>query len=185
MPRLGVVVTSTRPGRVGLPIAHWFVEAVKKHGRFTPELVDLLEVGLPVFNEPKHPRLGQYEHEHTKAWSQTVRGLDAFVFVIPEYNFAMPPALLNAFDYLASEWAYKACAFVNYGGVSAGTRSANMVRQIAPVLKMMPLPDAVNIPSVSERVKDGVLTPLESMEKAAVLVLDELFKWDSALRVLR
>lgn len=33
------------------------------------EVVDLADAALPVFNEPKHPRLQQYEHDHTKRWS--------------------------------------------------------------------------------------------------------------------
>ena len=62
MPKLNVIVTSTRPGRVGYPIGQWFVEAAKAHGGFDVELVDLAEVGLPLLDEPNHPRLGQYLH---------------------------------------------------------------------------------------------------------------------------
>jgi len=37
------------------------------HGGFDEiELVDLAEVNLPFMNEPHHPRLGKYSHQHTR-----------------------------------------------------------------------------------------------------------------------
>lgn len=89
--RLEVLIASTRPGRVGWPVGSWFVERARAHGRFDVVLIDLKELALPMLDEPKHPRLGQYEHEHTKRWSETVKAADAFVFVTPEYNTGTPP----------------------------------------------------------------------------------------------
>lgn len=31
--------------------------------------------------------LGRYRHEHTRAWSRTVRAFDGFLFVFPQYNW--------------------------------------------------------------------------------------------------
>ena len=67
MLKLHVVIVSTRPGRAGLPVGRWFVGRAKEHGGFEITFVDLKEVNLPVLDEPKHPRLRQYEHGHTKA----------------------------------------------------------------------------------------------------------------------
>ncbi len=105
MLKLGVVIASTRPGRVGPSVARWFEERARVHGKFEVQLVDLQEVNLPVFDEPNHPRLAKYERAHSKAWSATVKGLDAFAFVTPEYNYGPPPALLNALNFLFHEWA--------------------------------------------------------------------------------
>src|SRR6266446_290040 len=80
MLKLDVVLTSTRPGRACLPIGNWFDAFARRHGKFEVELVDLAAVNLPPLDEPRHPRLGQYEHAHTKAWSATVAAADAFVF---------------------------------------------------------------------------------------------------------
>jgi len=66
MPNLHVVIASTRPGRAGLPIGTWFHAFARQHGKFEAKLVDLAEVNLPLLDEPKHPRLGQYEKEHTR-----------------------------------------------------------------------------------------------------------------------
>ncbi len=72
MPTLNVVVASTRPGRVGYPVAQWFTELATAHGGFDVELVDLAAFDLPLLDEPNHPRLGQYVHQHTLDWSASV-----------------------------------------------------------------------------------------------------------------
>src|SRR5215471_636365 len=84
-----VVVASTRPGRIGLPVSEWFVEAAKQHGGFQVTVADLAEENLPLLDEPHHPRLRQYQHDHTKRWSEKVAAADAIVFVIPEYNYSL------------------------------------------------------------------------------------------------
>jgi NAD(P)H-dependent FMN reductase len=187
MPKLHVVIVSTRPGRAGPFVASWFLEIARRHGKFDIEVIDLAEVDLPMFDEPKHPRLREYEHEHTKAWSATVDRADAFVFVTPEYNFSAPPSLVNALDYLIHEWAYKPAGFVSYGGVSAGLRGVQMAKQTLTALKMMPLPEAVSIPFYAQHLdrESGVFDPGEVQARAAEVMLTELLRWTEALKPLR
>lgn len=186
MLRVHVVVTSTRPGRLGLPIAQWFLEQARQHGKLEAELVDLKEIALPAMDEPKHPRFKKYEHEHTKKWAAKVAEADAFVFVTPEYNYSGPPALLNAFDYLYEEWTYKPVGFVSYGGVSGGVRSVQMTKLTVTALKMMPLPEGVIIPWIGKLIDEHhVFQGGEAFDKAAVVMLDELTRWAGALKTLR
>ena len=185
MSKLSVVIGSTRPGRVGLPVGQWFFERAKSHGAFDVELVDLKDLNLPLIDEPKHPRLGQYEHEHTKAWSAIVKASDAFVFVTPEYNFSAAPALLNALDYLFHEWAYKPAGFVSYGGVSGGMRAVQMIKQPLSVLKVACIPESVTITFFSQLMENSTFKGSEPLEKAAVTMLDELHRWTGALATLR
>jgi NAD(P)H-dependent FMN reductase len=185
MPKLTVIVGSVREERAGPAVAQWFMERVRQHGKFEPELVDLKDVNLPLLNEPKHPRLQQYKYEHTKAWSRIVNQADAFVFVTPEYNYGLPPALVNAFDYVYVEWNYKAAGFVSYGGVSGGSRSVQMSKQIVTTLRVMPIPEAVTIPFIAKLVEGGVFKGGDTQDKAATLMLDELLRWTDALKVLR
>jgi NAD(P)H-dependent FMN reductase len=184
-PKLSVIIASTRPGRVGLPVAEWFVERAAAHGGFSVAQVDLKEVALPLMDEPKHPRLAQYEHEHTKRWSAMVRASDAFVLVTPEYNYGVSPALVNAFDAVYNEWGYKAAGFVSYGGVAGGTRAVQMAKQILTTLKVVPLVEAVAIPFVSNHLADGKFKANDIHEKAAQALLDELLRWTNALAPLR
>ena len=76
-PKLYVIHVSTRPGRAGFPLSTWIFERAASHGAFEVELVDLRAENLPMFDEPRHPRLRQYEHEHTKRWAAKVRAWTA------------------------------------------------------------------------------------------------------------
>ena len=185
-PTLQIIIASTRPGRVGLPVATWFRDRAVKHGGFDVELIDLAEVNLPLFDEPKHPRFGEYVHAHTKAWSATIQRGDAYVFVIREYNYGFNAAIKNAIDYLNKEWQYKPVGFVTYGGVAAGTRAMQMLKQVISALKMVPMLEAVNIPFVQQFLdEDRVLQPNDVMEAAATSLLDELQRWAGATAHLR
>ncbi len=124
--KLQIIIASTRPGRVGPSVAKWFDDFAKKHAGFEVELVDLADFALPIYDEPAHPRLQQYEHAHTKRWSAKVQAADAYVFVSPEYNFGPPPALLNAMNYLYNELNYNPCGFVSYGCLSGVMRALKM-----------------------------------------------------------
>jgi len=185
VPSLSIVIASTRPGRAGEPVARWFIEQARAHGGFEAELLDLRAVGLPALDEPDHPRFGNYTREHTRAWSALVRGSDAFVFVIPEYNHGPAPALVNALAYLYSEWNYKAAGFVSYGGVSAGTRAVEATRPILATVRMVAPPEAVHIPFIDQRFSEAGLVPTDEMRTAAAALLDELLRLSSALAPLR
>jgi NAD(P)H-dependent FMN reductase len=186
MPLLQIVIGSTRPGRVGPAVASWFTEQAKEHGGFDVEVIDLAEVGLPLLDEPNHPRLRQYTHEHTKAWSATIARGDAFVFVHPEYNYGVNAALKNAIDYLAVEWEYKPVGFVSYGGVSGGLRAAQVLKQTASALKMVPVMDTVIIQFVRNAVdENGVFHASDIQNASAKALLDELGVLAGALRTLR
>lgn len=184
-PRLGIVTVSVRDGRKGAAIADWFLARAREHGAFDIEAVDLKAVGLPVLSEPNHPRLGQYTQDTTKAFSVTIKALDAFVFVTPEYNFATPPSLVNALDHLFVEWQYKAAGFVSYGGVSGGLRATQMTRMLLTGFKMVPLVEQVIIPFFANELRDGRFPGNEKTDKSATAMLDELLRWTHALAALR
>ena len=186
MLKVAIVLGSTRPGRKSPDVGKWALELASKRTDATFEIVDLADVNLPLLDEAIPPSMGKYEHEHTKKWSATVSAADAFVFVAPEYNHGTSPALLNAIDYLASEWSYKAAGFVSYGGVSAGLRSVQSLKPILAGLKIVVVPEAVAIPFFTQHIEDGVFRKdTDALDKAALVMLDELAKWTPALATLR
>ncbi len=187
MTKLEIIIASTRPNRVGLPVGRWVREQALAHGGFDEvELVDLAEVNLPFMNEPHHPRLRKYVHQHTKDWSAKISEADAFVFVMPEYNAGFNAELKNAIDYLNAEWHYKAVGLVSYGGVSAGTRAAQMIKQVVTTLKMTPLIEAVSIPFVQQFLDgDQKIVPNETMLAAGKTMFDEMVRLTDSLRPLR
>ena len=187
MLHLQVVIASTRPGRAGLAVGEWFIAQAERSEKYTVEKVDLAEVDLPMFDEPRHPRLREYEHEHTKRWSEIVDRADAFVFVTPEYDHGAPPSLVNALDYLVHEWGYKPVGFVSYGGVSGGVRAVDMLKQIVTALKMMPMFESVILPFFAQHLdrEKRVFAPPQVQEDAALVMLGELHRWATALRTMR
>ena len=186
MPRLQIIVTSTRPGRIGLSIGQWVADAANKHGGFEVDLADLAEIDLPLMDEPNHPRLAKYTNRHTKEWSARVAAADAIVFVLAEYNHTFTAAAKNAIDYLHNEWQYKPVGLVSYGGVAAGTRAAQALKPVLLAVKAIPLVEAVPIPFAQQFLDDDqVVVPNELMENSAKLMFDELSRWSEALRVLR
>jgi NAD(P)H-dependent FMN reductase len=186
MPKLIIIIASTRPGRVGLPVANWFVDQVTEHGSFDLEVADLAELSLPLLDEPNHPRLRRYTKDHTRAWSAIVDSADAVALVTSEYNYGYPAALKNAIDYLHHEWRHKPVGFVSYGGVAAGTRAVQQLKQVVTALAMVPAVASVNIPFVAQFLDDeGVIRGNEIMEQAATAMLGELYTLQAALASLR
>ena len=186
MPKLMVVIASTRPVRAGLPVGQWIHGRAAAHPAFEVDLVDLAELDLPFMNEPHHPRLRRYTLPHTMAWSARVEAADAFVMVTPEYNHGYSAPLKNAIDYLVHEWAYKPVGMVAYGGVTGGTRAVQQLKQVLVGLKMTPLLEAVYVPFVVQHIdEERRFRPTEELETAAGLMLDELARWTGALATLR
>lgn len=183
--KLNVIIASTRPGRVGVHVGEWFYKVAEAHPAFDAVWIDLKEVGLPLYDEPRHPRLHDYQHEHTRQWSAIVDAADATVLVAPEYNYSPTPALTNALDFVYDEWNYKPVAFVSYGGISGGLRAVQAAKVTLSAMKAVVITEAITIPFVAKQVKDGVFTPNDVQAEAAPALLDELARWARALRSLR
>lgn len=184
--KLNVIIGSTRPGRGGPAVADWVAGVCKTRPAFQVELIDLADFELPLLDEPNHPRLRQYEHEHTKRWSAAIEPADAYVFVAPEYDFFPNAALVNALQVLSLEWQYKPAAVVSYGGVSGGLRATQELRLLISNLAMMPVPQTVPIPFYRAQIgEDGVFKPTQPVVDGLKLTLDELEKWAIALKPMR
>lgn len=183
-PVLQIIIGSTRPGRVGPAIAQWFYDLVAASEDFKVELVDLADFGLPIFNEPRHPIMGQYEFEYTKQWAASVSRADAIVFVIPEYNHSINAATKNAIDFLYNEWRYKPVGLVSYGGAAMGTRAVQAMKPILASLKMF-YAGEVTIPLTFVPVVDGTFPGNDVLRTSAQNLLRELAKLTPGLQLIR
>lgn len=183
--QLNIIIGSTRPGRSGPTVAKWVDQVARENQQFQVQLVDLADFKLPLLDEPAHPRLRQYTHAHTKAWSASVEPADAFLFVTPEYDYFPPASLVNAVQTLALEWAHKPAGVVSYGGISGGLRSTQVLRQLLSNMNMHALPQTVPIPMFTQHIKDGQFHATEPMTKGLNELLAELAKWTEALRPMR
>lgn len=174
MVNLMIVIGSVRPGRLALPIGSWVRETVERDERFTIDWADLAEIDLPLMNEVNHPRLGQYELEHTKEWAARVDAADAFVFVSPEYNYSYSPALKNAIDYLHAEWRGKPVGTVSYGGISGGTRGVVAMRPVELAVGLKPTGANVELAFAMKAIEDGRFVPRESQQETLEGMLSEI-----------
>lgn len=185
-PRLHIVIASTRPGRIGPAIGKWFKNFSDGMNQFDTRLVDLLDFDLPVYNEPVHPRMQQYQHDHTRRWSENVAIADAYVFITPEYNYNPPPALVNALDYVYNEWNYKPCGFVSYGGISGGLRAVQSLKLLVTTLKMMPMVEGGMVPMAWKQLDDqGHFQSNSLIDNSAEALLTELRFWTDGLKTMR
>lgn len=180
-PLLQIIVASTRPGRIGEPIARWLAGYATEHDAFDVEIVDLADVDLPMFCEPHHPRLGTYTLDSTKAFSTTIARADAFAIVHPEYNHSYNAALKNALDHLNREWKGKPVALVGYGGVAAGARAAEALLPVLLALGMSPVTATVPIPFAGKHVSgegdSRAFDPAPETEAGAKAALDGVSEW--------
>ncbi|HVL24691.1 MAG TPA: NAD(P)H-dependent oxidoreductase [Thermomicrobiales bacterium] len=186
-PQLMIVIASVRDGRAGKAVGDWFTQLAQEHGTFNVTVADLKELDLPLMTEPNHPRLRQYTQEKTKQWSAMVDAADAFVFVMPEYNFVATAPLINAIDYLVQEWAYKPVGLVSYGGVSGGLRAAQSIKPLITSMSMMPIKEGVTIQFVANQIdkETGAFHPIDSHTSSAETMLNSLRQWESTLRTMR
>ncbi|MCS5734994.1 NADPH-dependent FMN reductase [Herbiconiux daphne] len=183
MTKIGIILGSTRPGRNGEAVAKWVLEIASRRDDAQFELIDLADYPLPHLDEPGSAAWGNYQNDHTKAWSAKISEFDGFVFVTPEYNHSTSGVLKNALDYLYKEWNNKAAAFVSYGGVG-GARAVEHLRLIASELQLATVRAQVAISLVTEFENFSVFTPGDYLEPMVDTMLDQLVAWSKALEPL-
>ena len=191
LPRIAVITGSTRPGRRTDQVAAWVHRRATDHlqGRAEVVTVDLADQDLPLLDEPLPAAFGEYRHPHTRRWAELVGAFDGFVFVVPEYNHSMPPAVKNAIDYLYAEWNDKAAGFVSFG-IHGGVRAAEHLRLVLAETKTACVRTTValnlfadfDVPDIRQR---GTFAPAEHHEPALLRMLDEVVEWSTALRTIR
>jgi NAD(P)H-dependent FMN reductase len=184
MTKIGIILGSTRPNRVGAQVAAWVQEAASSRTDAEFELVDLRDHPLPHLDEPLSPMLGRYQQEHTKAWASTIASFDGYVFVTPEYNHSVSGVLKNAIDFLHAEWHAKAVGLVSYG-IAGGTGAAAQLRQMCGQLGMADVSKQVVLSLHTEFENFTLFKPNEYGELALTALLDEVVEWSAALAPLR
>ena len=184
MIKIGIILGSTRPNRNGEQVARWVLDIASRRIDAAFELVDLRDYPLPHLDEPMSPAMGQYQHDHTKAWSAKIASFDGYVIVTPEYNHSTSGVLKNAIDYLYNEWNNKAVGFVSYGALG-GTRAAEHLRLICGELQMADVRQQVALSLVTEFENFSVLRPSNHSNAALDTMINQIVAWSTALAPLR
>jgi NAD(P)H-dependent FMN reductase len=127
--KIGIILGSTRQGRISPAIAEWVAAGIAKHSELSAEMLDLEVINLPFFNEPTIPSVAPGTSEAAIAWAAKISSLDAFVILTSEYNAGYPAPLKNALDYLKTEWANRPIFVVSYG-FSGGSSAAHQLNEV-------------------------------------------------------
>ncbi|WP_344294640.1 NAD(P)H-dependent oxidoreductase [Agromyces neolithicus] len=184
---IGIIVGSTRPGRLGPLVGEWVQRNAKAQG-VSFELVDLHDFKLPMLEEPFPAGAGNYQGTAANAWAHKVAEFDGFVFVTAEYNHSIPAALKNALDYVSAEWNNKAAGIVSYGSMG-GVRAGEHLRQVFGELQIADVRQHVMFSLFTdfEGAMSGnpAFTPAAQKADELQTQIDQVVAWADALRSVR
>jgi NAD(P)H-dependent FMN reductase len=179
--RIGIILGTTRPGRIGEAVAKWVYEIASKRTDAEFEYVDIAEFNLPLLDEPIPPSQGKYSKEHTKRWAEKIGALDGFIFVTPEYNHGTSAALKNAIDFLFAEWNNKAAGFVGYGS-AGGVRAVESLRLVMGEIMVADVRAQLQLSLFTDFENFSTFKPHERHEKTLNTVIDQVIQWGRALK---
>jgi NAD(P)H-dependent FMN reductase len=175
--RLAVIIGSTRNGRFGPTVAHWFAQLAAK--QFEVDLIDLATANLPT----TLPDTDDETPAEVAVLAPRLATADAFAVVTPEYNSSFPAPLKTALDWYYEEWHAKPVAIVSYGRETGGLCATAQLRQVFTELQAVTIRNAVTLPCYWEQfTADGDWPrPTAGYEAQARLMLDQLAWWAQAL----
>jgi NAD(P)H-dependent FMN reductase len=184
MTRIGIILGSTRPNRIGEQVAEWVFRNASRRDDAEFELLDLRDYPLPHLDEGMPPSMGQYENDHTRQWAEKIGSFDGFVIVTPEYNHSTSGVLKNAIDFLYAEWNNKAVGYVSYGTVG-GARAVEHLRLVAGELQMADVRAQVALSIFTEFENYSDFKPSDQALAALAMTLDQVVAWSEALVSVR
>mmetsp|Transcript_44677 Transcript_44677/g.83424 ORF Transcript_44677/g.83424 Transcript_44677/m.83424 type:complete len:247 (-) Transcript_44677:22-762(-) len=136
------------PTRVGSRVAAFCANVLRKQGH-SVEVIDPLELDLPLLRKPQFAYQKGKAPENLTALADKIRAAEAFVMVSPEYNHSASPALLNTLNHFPSSiFSYKPSAICTYSqGQWGGARAAMSLRPILSELGCLPVSAMIHVPS--------------------------------------
>lgn len=184
MNKIAIVTGSTRPGRNNLGVARWVLEQAQQRGDAQYELVDIASFNLPVLDEGYPAAYQNYQNDHTKAWASKMAEFDGYIFVTPEYNHSVSPALANALSFINVEVNNKAAGIVGYGS-ALGARAIEHLRSILSELQIAHV-QKTGLFSLFTDFKDfSSFVPSEAGAASLAPMLDQLVAWTAAMKTIR
>ena len=173
---IGIIIGSTREGRVSPQVAEWVKKVADKRGDANYTIIDIADYNLPF--------LGTADAPGAADWSKAVGAQDGFVFIVQEYNHSITGALKNALDYLRAEWHNKAAGIVSYGSVG-GARAAEHLRGILGELLVADVRVHPALSLFTDFENGTKFTPKDVQEDSVNQMLDQVIPWSTALKTIR
>jgi len=174
--KIGIVISTTREGRVGLEVGTWFLDKTSNDEN-TYEIVDIRDYNLPFLGTSE-------DNTAVIKWNQKLLELDGFIFITAEYNHSISGALKNALDSARDSWYNKAAGIVSYGS-AGGARAAEHLRGILSELKIASVRSHILLSLFDDFEQFTKFKPREIHNKNISVMLQEVNDWANALRPLR
>lgn len=178
MAKIGIIVGTTRQGRVTDKLAKWVAAQAAKTAGTEVEVIDLVDYPLPFFDEQIPPRYNPARETapEVQKWLDKIAELDGYVIVTAEYNRSIPGVLKNALDNLGNEMVDKPIAIVAHGS-TGGAQAVASLRISLPGNGAVSLPNALFFTDhvseaiddegiISAELQDGPYSPQASLDAA-------------------
>jgi len=175
--KIGIIVGSTREGRVSPQVASWVHEHAQKRTDALFEIVDVKSYKLPLLGESN-------DQSGVNAWNEKLSTLDGFIFVAGEYNHSLTASLKNALDSARDAWNNKAAGIVSYGSVG-GARAAEHLRGILGELQVADVRTHVALSMFTDFEDWKIFKPQNLHLSNLNTMLDQLIKWSTELKTIR
>lgn len=175
---IGIILGSTREGRVSPQVGAWVKEIADKRGDANYTIIDIGDYKLPLLGEAGGDASG------AAAWSEAIAAQDGFVFIVQEYNHSITGSLKNALDYLREEWNNKAAGIVSYGSVG-GARAAEHLRGILGELLVADVRVHPALSLFTDFENGTDFKPKAVQEESVNQMLDQVVPWSKALFTIR
>lgn len=175
---IGIILGSTREGRVSPQVGAWVKELADKRGDANYTIIDIADYKLPFLGEAGADNSG------VAAWSEAIAKQDGFVFIVQEYNHSITGALKNALDLLREQWNNKAAGIVSYGSVG-GARAAEHLRGILGELLVADVRVHPALSLFTDFENGTDFKPKAVQADSVNQMLDQVISWSTALKTIR
>ncbi|MDF0727978.1 NAD(P)H-dependent oxidoreductase [Cytobacillus sp. S13-E01] len=175
---IGIILGSTRQGRVSPQVGEWVKEIADQRGDANYEIVDIADFNLPFLGTTDGSEPG------IAAWNEKLANLDGFVFIVQEYNHSITGALKNAIDFAREAWYNKAAGIVSYGS-TGGARAAEHLRGILAEQKVADVRTHPTLSLFTDFINGTEFKPQDLHLNNVNTMLEEVVAWSNALKTLR
>ncbi|MBS4212467.1 MULTISPECIES: NADPH-dependent FMN reductase [Neobacillus] len=175
---IGIILGSTREGRVSPQVGEWVKGIADKRGDANYEIVDIADFNLPFLGTTDGTEPG------IAKWNEKLANLDGFVFIVQEYNHSITGALKNALDFAREAWNNKAAGIVSYGS-TGGARAAEHLRGIMGELMIADVRVHPTLSLFTDFENGSVFKPQALHLDNVNAMLDQVNSWSGALKTVR
>jgi NAD(P)H-dependent FMN reductase len=143
---IAIILGSSRQPRLGDRVCTFVLSKAREVAGATFTVLDLADYKMPFFDEEIAPlnNRDRMPCDPVRRWLDDVAAADGYLFVTPEYNYAVPAVLKNAIDYLAREAEGKPASILSYSDTPHGGNIAgHELRMILNKLGMFPMPKSL------------------------------------------